>query len=663
MIKKFCPILFLFFAIQVYGNHPVTFKQTALLQTDRSCYVAGDLILLKFVQIQSDVNSALKDSVLYVDIIDSDSQFIAGEIFKLERGIASGFLKIPDATKTGCFLIRAYTYQSRNSIGQKILDRKRVFVTNRFNSTIENNESDSGLNRMTSDSIYLQEELSENYIMHLNDTLYKKRSKVTGFIKCAHKSFNDTAWLALSVKPLTDCEFQMAGKDEQVLEKESVNSYLVQKGYTVFDNSGTQVSGYVTDKITGKPLSNFLVKMAFEDSLMEIKYCNTNATGEFEFLLADSYGMQKIYLSVNSFPKLLPYPQAKIILKKDYVVCENKGMIISGHVRDQATGSPLSNVLILMAFEDSIMRLKYSVSDEKGEFMFLLNNSYDEEDVYLSTYSYPELLPYPQTKITLQSKFLENTKTTAGIKNNIGNEQSIDSLNVLKSIISIAYDISLIHEKAHAKPKNMSFNLNALLGNNSHTVYLDNYIDLPDLIQITKEILPFAQLEKTNGAYSLSVIGENYKIRKNPIIFVDGIPISDIEAIIGWGSNKIKMIQIQCEPRYFGDVPFENGMVFIWTREMDFWSKTECKTTSVFTIPCFQKPISINFPNYSIENNINRPDFRQILYWEPSITIKNNETLNFEFYTSDEAGIFELLLQGVTKSNKPVIIRKFIQVK
>jgi hypothetical protein len=96
---------------------------------------------------------------------------------------------------------------------------------------------------------------------------------------------------------------------------------------------------------------------------------------------------------------------------------------------------------------------------------------------------------------------------------------------------------------------------------------------------------------------------------------------------------------------------------------MDFWNRREMSHTTITTIHGYQAPSIYIFPEYSKEGSNKIPDFRSILYWNPSIVCSSNSTEQIEFYTSDEVGMFEVNLFGVLEDYSTVHIRKYIQVK
>jgi hypothetical protein len=59
-------------------------------------------------------------------------------------------------------------------------------------------------------------------------------------------------------------------------------------------------------------------------------------------------------------------------------------------------------------------------------------------------------------------------------------------------------------------------------------------------------------------------------------------------------------------------------------------------------------------PVYATSDQINShlPDFRHLLYWDPSININANGIKDLSFYTSDVPGKYVIVLQGISPLGK-----------
>jgi hypothetical protein len=61
--------------------------------------------------------------------------------------------------------------------------------------------------------------------------------------------------------------------------------------------------------------------------------------------------------------------------------------------------------------------------------------------------------------------------------------------------------------------------------------------------------------------------------------------------------------------------------------------------------------------------NSHEPDFRNTLYWNPSVKPGIDGKAKIEFWTSDIAGDYEINVQGIAPEGKILSVRKIIKVR
>jgi hypothetical protein len=502
-------LLILITANSLFAANSLLDDNSAILVTDRHCYISGDNIFVRAITPKN-----TNEAVLYIDLATTENVFIKGEILRLEGGNSSGFIQIPDTLKTGNFLLRAYTYNSRKHPIDKVLAKELIYITNRFGNNGVRFESEI---KAVNDSLVYIEEKDANIDILLSNTEYAKRSKVSFVVKNMNETSFEGFHGALSVRPVSVCEQQN--------QKLNWNSTLESVMST--SNSDEQISS-------------------------------------------------------------------------ENVINENKGIIISGIAKHKVTNNPIPRIMILMAFEDSVIRIKQCITDSSGNFSFLVTNCFERQDVYLSAYSYPNMELLTHVGMKLNNKFLNGKFEFSSNGKFNGYQQSTDSLNLMKSIITKAYDINNFKTVGCNNGDEISYEHSFIAGELSRTTLIDDYVSLPDFYQIAREILPFVRIKIRNDSYKFILFdGNNNLVRENPMVLVDGIPLTNYKELKEWGSDRIKRIQVKVEPRYYGDVPFENGLILIWTRKLDFWKSANCVNTHKFTIPSFQKDLIFDFPNYS----------------------------------------------------------------
>ncbi|HAZ04473.1 MAG TPA: hypothetical protein DCY97_20225 [Marinilabiliales bacterium] len=338
------------------------------------------------------------------------------------------------------------------------------------------------------------------------------------------------------------------------------------------------------------------------------------------------------------------------------------GIKIQGTLLTNSTKTPVTDAVVFLSFQDTLLRLKYDLVDHSGQFVFYLNNCFGMQTVYFSAYLYPSLEPLKDIKFQITDPFMASQLFAPGEV--LCYEASSDTLNILKSVIAKAYNTSCFTEMDVPVRDSFSFEQNYLSGIMTNVVAPDDYVTLPDFEQIAIEILPFLRYKKWDGSWRISVIdGKNEVIRYNPLVFVDGVPLLEPQLLFSWGTSRIKKVEIKSQPRFFGDLYFEKGLVFIWTKEQNFWSQNSSSYIQEVELPFYQKPIQFIFPDYSKNTNFQQPDFRQTLYWEPNVELSSTKQSKLNFYTSDEKGDFEVEVEGITNKGQPVYFRKVFTVE
>lgn len=333
------------------------------------------------------------------------------------------------------------------------------------------------------------------------------------------------------------------------------------------------------------------------------------------------------------------------------------GIMITGTVTDSVSGQPIKDAVVFISMQDSVIRLRYDITDEKGTFSTLLHNYYGTQQIFVNAYN-AKLEPYYNAKIELNSNFNQ-------IGHNTENYSEVflvpDSLELNKAIITKAFET--MPYKYHSVPSRPANNYEQMvIGTPPHTVKTDDYISFIDFADIAREVLPFVRIRKNKAGEPEMRIVTNFELKNivnaNPFLIVDGVPLTQLAPLLECGSSKIKQVDTQNKPRYYGNIIFANGIVLVWTRKLDFWSSQNIPGTFCFTVQGFQPPIE---PIQSQPSKDKIPDFRQTVYWNPSATLGGGN--NVEIELSDEKGEFVLEFVGINSKGKYVKDFKLINVK
>ncbi|MBN1184772.1 MAG: hypothetical protein JXB49_20970 [Bacteroidales bacterium] len=330
-----------------------------------------------------------------------------------------------------------------------------------------------------------------------------------------------------------------------------------------------------------------------------------------------------------------------------------KGVKVSGRLLNPDLNIPIKKAVVFLSFQDTVLRLQYALSDDQGYFCFYTDGYYDRQLVIFSACNYPSLKPLEKVKFEIHSSFIEKGSVNKGAYQ--PSLWLIDTLNISKALVSKAYNINYVKKKTIPLRDTFMYCHKFFTGKLTDQVNPDDYLTFFDFTELSREILPFVRYRKTDDGYKFSIVDQiNNFYRDDPFVIVDGVPLFDLSKINQLGTEQLKRIDVKGQPRFYGDIFMSNGIVLIWTKNADFWSQIETGPMHKEELQFFQKPAIFCFPDYSIHSDTYIPDFRQTLFWKPEIIVPNNNKIEIEFYTSDEKGNFEIIMEGITSKGQQI---------
>ena len=313
------------------------------------------------------------------------------------------------------------------------------------------------------------------------------------------------------------------------------------------------------------------------------------------------------------------------------------------------------NYTILVSTPDSIANLQYTSTDSTGSFCIFLNHYYEGKELIL------RVKENSNASIEIEDKFkLTKPFNPSGLINN----------PVLRSylfrILKIAEVQKYYNEKKElisVKSVSNPVSVPRVYYKPYSRVFPGDYLPLPDFTEISRELLPASRIRKINDHYTLNFIDfRNKDIPKlEPVIFLDGVLIDDVDQIINFGTSQIKRVDILPVIRYYGEMSLP-GILSVTSKKLEI-NNIQFKTPVVMyqALSGQSSDIPRKFMPAGLDNHV--PDVRQSLLWDPLVSLRNKEKKQIECFTSDLSGIFEIKIQGMTSKGIPVNCSAIITVK
>jgi len=340
-----------------------------------------------------------------------------------------------------------------------------------------------------------------------------------------------------------------------------------------------------------------------------------------------------------SFGKVVPYTQNEGFTS----LTPYDGILVAGTVTDSVSGALIDNAIVLISLQDSIVRMMYDVTDSLGSFCVLLHNYYGRQEVFVSAFS-RLMEPLHNTRITLRDQFKYTIPNQAELETVL---PEIDSMELNKALIAKAFEIQQfapigIDNRPEALVEHF------VLGEPRQSVLTEDFVELNDFREITREITPFIRIRKgKNGQPELRLVSDKGNIMANPLLLVDGVPLTDFNQLLDKGSAMVKQVDTQNKPRYFGNISFANGIVAVWTHKINFWENCQVPGTYRFVVQGFQPPVTESVPAPSKDR---LPDLRQTVYWNPAVNTAEQKSVSATL--SDETGEFVIEFFGIGRNGK-----------
>jgi hypothetical protein len=460
---------------------------------------------------------------------------------------------------------------------------------------------------------YIYTPLEENglFSLHSADSC-KLRDKIELEIELGHMRFSDlnSANLSISVAPATT--------DAEVTD---MNDYLV---------FGTEYGLAVEDEIIyGKV--NMHVPQVIDSMLLNVR--------------SNWIDWQKI-LSGD-----LPHFKYQVENEEHHFL----GRLITSDQQPVHSGE-----LLLMCTPGKEAVFQYTTTDSSGNFGFNIHIDEELKDLILTADDVSK-----NQKIMIESSFSDQYFKSVGQLDSTSRTipAYISKLSVNHQVQKI-YGIQAFSDMLN--PVSTPIKPLRFYGKPDIELILANYINLPVMSEIFFELLPGVSMKKKKSTYDVSItyhIGDDLVV-VSPCLMIDGVIIKDASLIANLDPETVEKIDVIRE-KYLVGKYFFPGIINVITKAADF-SNVPVPDYMIRIPYRVTEPVRSFFsPDYSSvdirENRI--PDYRNTLYWNPSVKPDKDGRARVEFWSSDNKTDYIINIQGITSEGEVVSLRKFIRVK
>ena len=327
---------------------------------------------------------------------------------------------------------------------------------------------------------------------------------------------------------------------------------------------------------------------------------------------------------------------------------ELEGPVVNGKIINKSSGTPVATSGAYLSIPGNDYAFSSATSDAQGLIRFGFKDIYKnnalvvqpaqgKDSGYRIDITSPFSDKYSSTPVrTLAlSKTQENILLTRSISNQVENTYGVDKKR--------RYTLT--------DPDTTSF-----YGNPDRLYYLEDYTRFQTMEEVMREFVEDVRVRKDGDHFTFKVRNRLFGtyFEDDPLILLDGIPISDAGKIIALDPLKVKKIEVVMHNYYVGSSVFE-GIINVKSYSGEMGATQIDPDALVVEYEGLQQQREFYSPSYSSreEQDSHMPDFRNVLYWAPQVKTGPDGKAQLSFYTSDLKGKFAVVTQGISSEGLP----------
>jgi hypothetical protein len=335
-------------------------------------------------------------------------------------------------------------------------------------------------------------------------------------------------------------------------------------------------------------------------------------------------------------------------------VPEYNGHLITGKIYDSHTGKPAPNIQGYLSVPGKYTQFSPSVSDNNGQVRFEMKNMIGSGEIVVQTNSLKDSI----YKIDILNPFSDSYAT-------IKTFPLVLSPSYADRIVSksIGMQVQNIYSGSYLRQFNYpDRDTTAFYGKPDAVYFLDNYTRFTTLEEVLREYVIFMSVQKTRGKFHIPLVDltaqalvhdKQILFDNDPLVLLDGVPLFDISRFMNMDSRKIRKLEIYNRRQEWRGAYFDG--ILNWTTYNGNLSDLELDPNAIAIDYEGLQPERIFYaPVYDTNEKINNhlPDFRNLLYWAPSIHTTENGKAVTGFYSSDTKGKYAIVIQALAADGK-----------
>jgi hypothetical protein len=320
---------------------------------------------------------------------------------------------------------------------------------------------------------------------------------------------------------------------------------------------------------------------------------------------------------------------------------EYNGHIVTGKLVNTVTNTPTADVVTYFGIPGKKVQVFTARSDSSGKLLFNTKGFYGPGEIVVQTNTQHD----STYRIDIVSPFSEQySKSTVPNFNITPDMQASLEKNSLGMQVLNIYSGENIRRYGDLPTDSTAF-----FGIPDKSYKLDDYTRFTTMEEVLREYIREVYVVKSDKRFHIKVISGTGFLEGDPLVLLDGIPIFDIDKVVAIDPLKVRKLDV-IKDRYFWGPADAEGILSYTTYKGDLGGVELDPHAVVLDYEGLQLQRVFYSPAYDSDKAVASrvPDFRNVLYWAPTVRTGADGKKQLSFYTSDQEGQYIGVVQGIT---------------
>jgi hypothetical protein len=337
---------------------------------------------------------------------------------------------------------------------------------------------------------------------------------------------------------------------------------------------------------------------------------------------------------------------------------EMEGSVVNMKITNRSASLPIGHIDSYLSIPGNEFAFNSATSDELGITHFGFRDIYKNNALVVQPVSQKDSNYRIDVTNSYSDKISERPVTVQELSKSM--QEALLSRSIGNQVEN-TYNLEKKHRYAQLNLDTLSF-----YGVPDRLYNLEEYTRFQTMEEVLREYVEDVRVRKDGEKYYFKVRNGLFKtyFEEDPLILVDGIPVTDASRIIALDPLKFKKIEVVTHNYYVGSSAFA-GIINVKSYTGESGATQIDPNALVVEYTGLQQQREFYSPAYATadEQESHIPDFRNVLYWSPHFHPVTDGNPALLFYTSDIKGRFALMVQGISSDGVPVKTFTLFDVK